>query len=290
MPQHCWTFSVVSHVGNGTNIRFWKDKWLFGSSVGDLAPAVLDVVPAKFIKSRTVSEALHNNSWVSDIKGALSMFGLIEFCRLWDAMQEVLLSSEDDTHSWRFTGSGEFSTKSAYKAFFHGSVSFEPWKRIWKTWSPPKCKIFLWLAVRNRCWTADRLARRGLPHPEQCALCDQEDEDINHILISCVFAREFWFRLFTRLGYDDRAPGTQEKSFSEWWRKACRHLPKEIRKGMNSIITLGAWILWKHRNICVFEGSPPDMRVALQALEDEHHLWCLAGAKDLQCLGLGAPT
>lgn len=99
MPQHCWTFSVVSHVGNGTNIRFWKDKWLFGSSVGDLAPAVLDVVPAKFIKSRTVSEALHNNSWVSDIKGALSMFGLIEFCRLWDAMQEVFLSSEDDTHS-----------------------------------------------------------------------------------------------------------------------------------------------------------------------------------------------
>ena len=27
----------------------------------------------------------------------------------------------------------------------------------------------------QKCWTADRLARRGLPHPEYCPLCDQED-------------------------------------------------------------------------------------------------------------------
>jgi len=35
----------------------------------------------------------------------------------------------------------------------------------------------LWLMAHNRCWTADRLARRGLPHPEECPLCEQEDED-----------------------------------------------------------------------------------------------------------------
>jgi hypothetical protein len=38
-----------------------------------------------------------------------------------------------------------------------------PWQRIWKSWAPGKCKIFLWLAVKNRCWTTDRLARKGLP-------------------------------------------------------------------------------------------------------------------------------
>ena len=26
-------------------------------------------------------------------------------------------------------------------------------------------QVFIWLAIRNRCWTADRLQKRGLPHP-----------------------------------------------------------------------------------------------------------------------------
>lgn len=49
------------------------------------------------------------------------------------------------------------------------------------------CKFFLWLAENNRCWTADRLAKRGLPHPEACPLCDQVDETHQHILIGCLF-------------------------------------------------------------------------------------------------------
>jgi hypothetical protein len=33
----------------------------------------------------------------------------------------------------------------------------------------------------------DRLARRGMDHPEKCPLCDQEQETIDHLLLSCVF-------------------------------------------------------------------------------------------------------
>ena len=45
---------------------------------------------------------------------------------------------------------------------------------------------------------------------------------------------------------------------------------------MDSMIMLGAWILWKHRNACVLEGLQPNMWSVLHALEDEQHLWCLA--------------
>jgi hypothetical protein len=37
--------------------------------------------------------------------------------------------------------------------------------QVWKTWAPGKCKTFIWLAIRNPCSTADRLQKRGLPHP-----------------------------------------------------------------------------------------------------------------------------
>ena len=55
---------------------------------------------------------------------------------------------------------------------------------------------------------------------------------------------------------------------------------------MNALIILGAWIIWKHRNACVFEGASPSVNMILCELKDEHGLWCMAGAKNLQGLGL----
>jgi hypothetical protein len=49
---------------------------------------------------------------------------------------------------------------------------------------------------------------------------------------------------------------------------------------------LGAWILWKHRNSCVFDGAAPNLQVALQAFQEESHLWQLSGAKRLAALHL----
>jgi len=83
--------------------------------------------------------------------------------------------------------SGQYSTKSAYEAFFVGAIHFRPWERIWKSWAPGKCKFFMWTAAHKKCWTAERLAKKGLPHPALCPLCDQVEETLDHLLVSCVF-------------------------------------------------------------------------------------------------------
>ncbi|KAG2659113.1 hypothetical protein PVAP13_1KG333200 [Panicum virgatum] len=103
---------------------------------------------------------------------------------------------------------------------FIGSTHFRPWERIWKSWAPGKCKFFMWLAAHNRCWTADRLARKGLPHPECCPLCDQADETIDHLLVSCVFTQQIWFKLLRSVGLQILAPQPDETSFDDWWEKA----------------------------------------------------------------------
>jgi hypothetical protein len=148
------------------------------------------MVGRKAYSSRTVAQALDNWYWVSDIRGPLSLRGLQQYLLLWHTLGEVLLSQDADKHVWMHSSSGMFS-KSCYKAFFMGSISFEPRKRLWKSWAPPKCKFFLWLAIRNKCWTTDRL-RRGLQHPVVCVLCDQEQETVQHLLCICSFARQFW--------------------------------------------------------------------------------------------------
>jgi hypothetical protein len=49
---------------------------------------------------------------------------------------------------------------------------------------------------------------------------------------------------------------------------------------------LGTWIIWKHRNACVFERVSPLISMIWSKLKNERSLWSMAGAKKLQGLGL----
>ena len=282
-----FAISVVTNVGNGENTLFWSDHWLLGENLEKLAPNVVKCVPPKIRRTRTVADALLNLTWVSDIKGALGWLGLVEYLQLWDLVSDFTLNDLEDVHHWKLESSGSFSTKSAYRAFFFGSITFEPWKRLWKSWAPGKCKTFIWLAIRNRCWTADRLQKRGLPHPDHCPLCDQEEETVQHILTTCVFARQFWFAVLQPLNLVALVPSRRTISLADWWLRAWIKVPKQHKKGFNSLVMLGAWIILKHRYACVFDGSAPCFQVALRAYKEELQLWIAAGDKGLRALGVG---
>jgi hypothetical protein len=157
------------------------------------------------IASRTVAQALDDMAWVRDISTTLSLQGIHQYLMLWDIMEGVALSQEDH-HIWRHEASGRFSCESCYKSFFRGSITFEPWRKVWKSWAPMNCKVFLWSAIKNKCWIADRLERRGMNHSIACLFCDQEHETTQHILTSCVFARQFWHDLLAPLGLAALAP------------------------------------------------------------------------------------
>jgi hypothetical protein len=234
-------------------------------------------------------EALTEEKWVEDIpEGEIDMAALIQYLDLWDILNLVQLNEDiPDRHIWRFSSSGQYTAKSAYDALFQGAISFQPFERIWKSWAPPKCKFFMWLAAHNRCWTADRLARRGLPHPEQCLLCDQHEENIHHLLIGCVFSREFWFSLLSHFGVAALAPQPSDQSFDDWWTKADEAASGDVKKGLNSLIILGAWSIWRHRNDCVFNGIVPNVNVALRLAREEAFCWSLAGAKGFPLLSAG---
>jgi hypothetical protein len=61
-----------------------------------------------------------------------------------------------------------------------------------------------------------------------------------------------------------------------------------MRRGFNSVIVLGAWCLWLHRNRTVFDGVNPSMSIVQRMFLDELVCWGRAGAKHLESLGLAA--
>jgi hypothetical protein len=50
--------AVITKVGDGSNSLFWKDRWLNGRGIKDIAPTVFNLVPKRIRNKRKVSEAL----------------------------------------------------------------------------------------------------------------------------------------------------------------------------------------------------------------------------------------
>ncbi|TVU11748.1 hypothetical protein EJB05_45350, partial [Eragrostis curvula] len=140
------------------------------------------------------------------------------------------------------------------------------------------------LVAHDLYWTTDRLARRNLPRAECCQLCDQEEETIDHILAGCVFARQFWRVLLHRAGLAALTPQLPDEKFHKWWSSVEEMVDSTARKGLNSLIIMGAWTLWKHRNVCVFNGASPNLSAALSMAGEEIQWWEMAGARALSLL------
>jgi len=141
-----------------------------------------------------------------------------------------------------------------------------------------------------KIWTADRLAKRGLNHPPKCPLCDQIEETIDHLLVSCVFTRQFWFIILQQFGLQAAAPQLADICFVDWWGGVSNMLSGQGKKGVNSIIILGAWLIWKHRNRCVFDGETPNVSRVVEAFREEVQLWSVAGARGVSYLLALAPS
>lgn len=278
--------SISTTVGDGSSTLFWVNRWLHGRSIADLAPALMPFVRRRGWRTLTVCEALHNNRWTKDVQGGLSVLASWQLVQLWVFVQQQQLAPEQqDSHCWLPNPAGGFSTHSVYLRYFTGSINFEPYKRVWRSWAPLKIKLFVWLAALNHCWTADKLARRGLQHPDRCLLCDQSDEDVQHILATCPFSRGVWFHCLSKIGLQAVTPTARERSFQDWWRRASRRVASDKRKGFNSLVLLVVWELWKYRNRCVFDNAAPSQELVMQAIREEVQLWHFAGAKKLQQLG-----
>ncbi|WVZ83681.1 hypothetical protein U9M48_030806, partial [Paspalum notatum var. saurae] len=222
-----------------------------GKTIQELAPNLFTAIPKRIIKHRTVSQALLNRGWVDDIKGALTVQQGVADQHLWNSLRMGL------------TPPNQLTMLSLWEQFI---------LHLGRGFGGPGL-------LPNAIWTADRLAKRGLPHPTVCPLCDEETESIQHLLVSCVFTKQ-------GLGLSS-LPQPEDRSFMGWSNAVC-WAPKDLKKGLSSLFILVAWEVWKHRNACVFERANPEVLVVLQNIANEGSLWCSAGAKDLQVLLEGA--
>ena len=193
---------------------------------------------------------------------------IVEYLDLWSTLQNVILNDQPDRTVWRWTPDGLYTAKSAYAMLHAGSAEFRGHGLIWKTWAPLEVKVFLWLAFRKRHWTADWRARHGLEARQECYLCDQAPETIDHIIAVCPFSREIWFHVLQAL---QRTLPASSQTVLAWWRSLRSMFTKDWRTGMDSLFALVSWQMWKERNARCFREATATVSELLQIIKSEAH-------------------
>jgi hypothetical protein len=205
---------------------------------------------------RTVADGCLDHNWARDIRGELSVEAIRGYLNLWGTIQAVpRADGADNSFHWKWTTDGSFSSKSAYLTLFHGTTALPGAANVWNSFAPLKFKLHAWLALRRRCWTADRRRKRGLPTHILCPLCGTSEGTLDHVTLRCPFALAIWTGVVARLRLPNIVP-SENAEIGEWWPAAVERFAVADRRTANSFIMLVMRILWLERNARVFERSP----------------------------------
>lgn len=114
----------------------------------------------------------------------------------------VELNDYEDYYVWEIDGktSDRYSTGTVYNKLCEEG-SLVPWFRtIWTKSGIPRHNFLSWLFVLNRCPTRDRIMHWGHQTNPLCLLCNQYDENIDHLFFMCQYSWNLWGSLSLRCG------------------------------------------------------------------------------------------
>uniref|UniRef100_A0A2N9GC52 Reverse transcriptase zinc-binding domain-containing protein n=1 Tax=Fagus sylvatica TaxID=28930 RepID=A0A2N9GC52_FAGSY len=229
-------------VGNGTNIRIWKDRWIPTRSTFKVQS------PISILQENTTVDALifqDTRLWNAPLIDAI--FEVSEA----DTIKSIPLSrrSSTDTIIWSETKNGVYSVRSAYHLLMKAKKGGESsnnsqvnnlWKGIWNASVPQKIKLFIWKACKNILPTKLNLFRKKACNSMSCDLCDNDLESVMHVLVDCKFAQEVW-------GLSVLA-STQKWPHSHNFADFVHHGIQSLTSPDIELLFTIAWKLWVARN------------------------------------------
>jgi len=84
------------------------------------------------------------------------------------------------------------------------------------------------------------------------------------------------------------APDSQAFNLAVWWAAARKRIPRDTRKGFDSLVVLVSWLLWKERNNRTFDRRARTAQEMQVAVVDEIVMWIQAGYKGLEVAAVAA--
>ncbi|XP_066358413.1 uncharacterized protein [Miscanthus floridulus] len=123
----------------------------------------------------------------------------------------------------------------------------------------------------------------SLQDADDCVLCSQPSEMMDHLLVACVFCGEVWYKVLQVLGLQQLTPNLVE-SFCEWWLQARKRVPKVRRRDFDVLVLLVSWMIWKERNARTYRAEVRSSSQLVLAIKEEALQWDHAAYRHIRSL------
>lgn len=176
-------------VRNGKSASFWYESW---SSLGCLKDLLGNGSPFDLGIS---TEATVEDSW----KHRRRNHRVLILNRVEEEIEscKIKRTQEEDVSLWK-------NSKGHYKRSFSSGETWRAtreihqqcqWhKEVWFKYTTPKYSFILWLAMKGRMTTGDRMRNwnGGANINVSCVLCNEPLETVEHLFFECSYSAEIW--------------------------------------------------------------------------------------------------
>ena len=139
---------------------------------------------------------------------------------------------------------GSFTVFKAWRLLRHTRPTSTSMHLCWFKYRIPRHAFILWLAIKGRLRTMDRL--HDQERPRICTLCSLEDETHEHLFFNCRFSHEVWVWITTK--HKTPWPNYRWPDLIQWG--AVTHKSKSLFSSLVARLTLAASVysIWMERS------------------------------------------
>lgn len=206
----------------------------------------------------------HLSFWETQPKKGMSVM----FKRFLAIRDELLVrsGSPDGVISWlqECLHSGTLSVSAVYHAL-RPKANRQPWfKTVWCTLTPPKYAFCLWLAIRGRLRTTDRLQFMDID--TRCPFCGLAPESISHLFFECPHTRRVWHEISQWCGIDRKFSSIGASLRWLVWKVRGTQWRSRLKRVSFAATVYYIWLI---RNRCRFEGFVWDLDFILHRIRSQ---------------------
>lgn len=172
---------IKYNVAASSRFLLWHDPWLCNRPlIHEFGAHLISITDSSNMAS--VSTIMHNGRWnphPSNHALAIELRLLLQNSRIYMR----------DQVTWD-NNTGSVTTSTVWNSI-RRRASGPAWLQVlWHSLHIPKCTFILWLGLKNRLLTRDRMLQFGMNTDPACLLCSTSNESALHLLTQCHFSRQ----------------------------------------------------------------------------------------------------
>ena len=232
-------------LGNGCKASAWFDTW---DTNGPVMPHITNraIINAGFTSQDCVADMVQGTTW----KWPHNWF--VRFPSLSSFIVPIIQPNQEDKLVWKTINGSlkDFSVSDAWHSIRTRSNEVDWYRLVWSKYGIPRLSIHLWLIMRRRLKTQDRLKQWDVGNDVnlnllRCSLCKSQPDSHDHLFFECPFSSRVWSIVLNVAELPNISPIWDD--IVHWI------LPLSLKDNVASIVgrlivAVSTYFIWQERN------------------------------------------